>query len=93
MVTRVRDQDVFRLTPQLEKAMSKYGVGSILNVKDEALPLEKWHDIIRKIQRPVREPASRFVIYGIDSITAHNYERMIDTYPQEIGMAATWNPP
>jgi beta-glucosidase-like glycosyl hydrolase len=32
------------------------------------------------------------VIYGIDSIHGANYVRGSTLFPQEIGMAATWNP-
>jgi beta-glucosidase len=39
MVTTGRDQDVQIDPAKLEKAIVKYGVGSILNVKDQALPL------------------------------------------------------
>src|SRR5690606_6945476 len=50
MVTTGRDQDL-RIDPaKLEKAIVEYGVGSILNVRDQALPIEKWHEIIRQIQ-------------------------------------------
>src|SRR6266699_3137114 len=50
MVTTGKDQDIQIDPAKLEKAIVKYGAGSILNVKDQALPVEKWRDIIRKIQ-------------------------------------------
>ena len=93
MVTSGKDQDVQIDPAKLEKAIVKYGVGSILNVKDQALPLEKWHDIIRKIQEASQRTRLKIpVIYGIDSIHGANYERGSTLYPHEIGMAATWNP-
>ncbi|HXI92391.1 MAG TPA: glycoside hydrolase family 3 N-terminal domain-containing protein [Blastocatellia bacterium] len=93
MVTSGKDQDVQIDPAKLEKAVVKYGVGSILNVKDQALPLEKWHDIIRKIQEAGQRTRLKIpVIYGIDSIHGANYERGSTLYPHEIGMAATWNP-
>jgi len=85
MVTTGRDQDVQIDPAKLEKAIVKYGVGSILNVKDQALPLEQWHDIIRKIQEPVRNPLKIPVIYALIRFTAANYERGSTLYPQEIG--------
>jgi beta-glucosidase len=94
MVTTGKDQDIQIDRAKLEKAIVKYGVGSILNVKDQALPLEKWHDIIRKIQEASQRTRLKIpVIYGIDSIHGANYVRGSTLYPQEIGMAATWNPP
>ena len=93
MVTTSKDQDLQIDSAKLEKAIVKYGVGSILNVKDQALPLEKWHDIIRKIQEASQRTRLKIpVIYGIDSIHGANYVRGSTLYPQEIGMAATWNP-
>src|SRR5262245_9396356 len=69
MVTTSKDQDIQIDPTKLEKAIVKYGVGSILNVKDQALPLEKWQDIIRKIQDASQKTRLKIpVIYGIDSI-------------------------
>ena len=43
--------DAIKINPdKLHKAIADYGVGSILNVKDQALPLAKWHEIITAIQ-------------------------------------------
>ena len=45
-----QDQNI-RINPEkLHKAITEYGVGSILNVYDQALSQEKWHEIIRAIQ-------------------------------------------
>ena len=93
MVTTGKDQDIQIDPAKLEKAIVKYGVGSLLNVKDQALPLEKWHQIIRQIQETSQRSRLKIpVIYGIDSIHGANYVRGSTLYPQEIGMAATWNP-
>ena len=93
MITAGKDQDIQIDSTKLEKAIVKYGVGSILNVKDQALPLEKWHDVIGKIQEASHRTRLKIpVIYGIDSIHGANYVRGATLYPQEIGMAATWNP-
>jgi beta-glucosidase len=93
MVTTGKDQEIQIDPAKLEKAIAKYGVGSILNVKDQALPLERWRDIIRKIQEASQRTRLKIpVIYGIDSIHGANYLRGSTLYPQEIGMAATWNP-
>jgi beta-glucosidase len=86
--------DSVQLDPEkLEKAVVKYGVGSILNVKDQALTIDKWHEILRGIQEAAQRTRLRIpVIYGIDSIHGANYVRGATLFPQEIGMAATWNP-
>jgi beta-glucosidase len=93
MVSSGSDQSI-RIDPaKLEKAVGKYGVGSILNVKDQALSVDAWHDIIRQIQEAAGRTRLKIpVIYGIDSIHGANYVQGSTLFPQEIGMAATWNP-
>ncbi|HET9478486.1 MAG TPA: glycoside hydrolase family 3 N-terminal domain-containing protein, partial [Pyrinomonadaceae bacterium] len=94
MIASGADQNIKIDPAKLEKAIVKYGVGSILNVSDQALTIDHWHDFIRQIQ----EAATRKtrlgipVIYGIDSIHGANYVQGATLFPQEIGMAATWNP-
>ncbi len=93
MVSTDSNQTI-RIDPaKLEKAVVKYGVGSILNVKDQALPAERWHEIIGQIEQAASRTRLKIpVLYGIDSIHGANYIRGSTLHPQEIGMAATWNP-
>src|SRR5437588_3037902 len=83
-----------RIDPvKLEKAVVKYGVGSILNVTDEAFTIDQWHDTIRQIQESAWHNRLKIpVLYGIDSIHGVTYTVGSTLFPQEIGMAATWNP-
>src|SRR5467141_2704257 len=93
MVTDGRGQDL-RINPEkLHKAVGEYGVGSILNVNDEALPVQKWHEIIRAIQEEAKKSRLKIpVLYGIDTIHGANYVAGSTVFPQPLGMAATWNP-
>src|SRR5438067_917661 len=93
MVTDGKDADL-RINPtKLRKAVVEYGVGSILNVKDLALPIEKWHELIPAIQKAAGESRLKIpVLYGIDSIHGANYVKGATLFPQPLGMAATWNP-
>src|SRR5215472_7511907 len=93
MVTSGRDQDI-RIDPaKLDKAVVKYGTGSILNVNSQALSVDKWNEIIRQIQEASQKTRLKIpVIYGIDTIHGANYIQGATLFPQEIGMAATWNP-
>src|SRR6267142_2172576 len=94
MITTGQDQSI-RIDPaKLDKAIARYGVGSILNVADQALTADQWQDIIRQIQEAAtkRTRLGIPVLYGIDSIHGANYVRGATLFPQEIGMAATWNP-
>jgi beta-glucosidase len=94
MVTTVEGLDV-RIDPaKLEKAIVKYGVGSILNVPDRAQTASKWQEIIGQIQVASTKKTRLGIpcIYGIDSIHGASYVLGTQLFPQEIGMAATWNP-
>ena len=94
MISKGQDQNI-QIDPQkLEKAIVRYGVGSILNVSEQALTPDKWHDTIRQIQEAATKKTRLGipVIYGIDSIHGANYVQGATLFPQEIGMAATWNP-
>jgi beta-glucosidase len=93
MVTSGDDQDVRIDQAKLEKAVNKYGVGSILNVNNQALPMDRWREIIGGIQSAAAKTRLKIpIIYGIDSIHGANYIQGSTLFPQEIGMAATWNP-
>jgi beta-glucosidase len=94
MISKGQNQNIEIDPEKLEKAVVRYGVGSILNVADQALTPDKWQDIIRQIQEAATKKTRLGipVIYGIDSIHGANYIRGATLFPQEIGMAATWNP-
>ncbi len=93
MVTSGKDQDIQIDPAKLEMAVVKYGAGSILNVSSEALSVEKWRQIIGQIQQASQKTRLKIpVIYGIDTIHGANYIKGSTLFPQEIGMAATWNP-
>ncbi len=93
MVTNGSDQKVEIDQAKLEKAVVKYGVGSILNVNNQALTLDHWHRIIGPIQQAAHRTRLKIpVIYGIDTIHGANYIQGSTLFPQQLGMAATWNP-
>jgi beta-glucosidase len=93
MISKGRDQDIEIDPERLDKAVVRYGVGSILNVSEQALTPDKWHDTINHIQEAAKKTRLGIpVIYGIDSIHGANYVQGATLFPQEIGMAATWNP-
>jgi len=93
MIVTGHDQNVQIDQSKLEKAINRYGVGSILNCYNQALTPDKWHEIITEIQKAARSTRLGIpVIYGIDSIHGANYVQGATLFPQEIGMAATWNP-
>src|SRR2546422_234732 len=94
MIAKGRDQEIQIDPAKLDKALVRYGVGSILNVAEQALTPDKWHDIMKQIEEAATQKTRLGipVIYGIDSIHGANYVQGATLFPQEIGMAATWNP-
>src|SRR5438874_4886812 len=93
MVTDGKDADLQINPAKLHKAVVEYGVGSILNVKDLALPIAKWHELVSAIQQAAGESRLKIpVLYGLDSIHGANYVKGATLFPQPLGMAATWNP-
>lgn len=93
MVTDGKGQSI-RINPEkLHKAVGEYGVGSIINVNDEALPASKWQEIIREMQAEAQKSRVKIpVLYGLDSIHGANYVAGSTLFPQPLAMAATWNP-
>ncbi|MFU8860764.1 MAG: glycoside hydrolase family 3 N-terminal domain-containing protein [Cyclonatronaceae bacterium] len=86
----------FRIDPEMmSKAFIEYHVGSVLNTaNNRARTPEVWNNIIKEIQDYAIEH-SRFdipVIYGLDMIHGASYVAGATLFPQQVGMAATWNP-
>jgi beta-glucosidase len=78
---------------RLAAAMAAYGPGSILNVAGGAYDVEQWSRVVEQIQDAAR--ATRLgipVLYGIDAVHGANYTLGAVLFPQNLGMAATWNP-
>jgi len=91
MISNGRDQSIQIDPAKLDKAVVRYGVGSILNVSEQALTADRWHEIINQIQDSATKKTRLGipVIYGIDSIHGANYVRGSTLFPQELGMPAT----
>ena len=93
MVSDGRNQEIKISPAKLEKAINKYGVGSILNVADQALTLDRWHETIRQLQDAAGRTRLKIpVLYGIDTIHGANYVQGATLFPQPLAMAATWDP-
>src|SRR5712692_2082577 len=55
MIVNGHDQNIEIDPSKLQKAIGKYGVGSILNVYDQALKPDRWQDIITQIQNAAKK--------------------------------------
>ena len=83
----------FEIDPvMLDTVIGKYKVGSILNASNtRAQTTEMWEYIISTIQKRAIEETGIPIIYGIDAIHGATYTAGATFFPQEIGMAATFN--
>ncbi len=79
---------------KLKQVLVDLRVGSILNVGNHAYTREHWHEIIKAIQDMATKdkPTGIPVLYGIDAIHGNNYTLGSTLFPQQIAMAASWNP-
>ncbi|PWJ42909.1 glycoside hydrolase family 3 N-terminal domain-containing protein [Sediminitomix flava] len=77
----------------LKEAIAKHKVGSILNTaNNRARSVEKWNKVIAEIQELSMQEIGIPCLYGIDAIHGTTYTAGATFFPQQIGMAATWNP-
>ncbi len=77
---------------KLNIALLNYNVGSILNVSNHTFSLEKWNNIIDIIQSTALNTNHKIpIIYGVDAIHGATYIKNSTLFPQEIGLAATWD--
>ena len=79
---------------KLKKVLLDLRVGSLLNVGGHAYTQDEWYKIMERIQKIATKdkPTGIPVLYGIDAIHGMNYTMDGTLFPQEIGLAATWNP-
>ena len=77
---------------KLKEALETYHVGSILNVGAHTLTREEWKSIMKDVHAPYLKKEQNIpILYGIDAIHGVNYTVGGTLFPQEIGLAATWN--
>ena len=77
---------------KLQHVITEMGVGSILNVGGHTYPVAHWKEIIQSIDKYSKQSRLKIpVLYGIDAIHGANYIEGSILYPQQIGLAATYN--
>lgn len=77
----------------LREAIAERHVGSLLNVYNHAMTQEEWASLMGVIDSLTRSE-SRLgipVLYGIDAVHGNNYLMGATIFPQNIGLAASWN--
>ncbi|MFH1120479.1 MAG: glycoside hydrolase family 3 N-terminal domain-containing protein [Bacteroidota bacterium] len=82
-------------TSSMHKAFARYHIGSVLNAaNNRARDPKEWNRLIAGIQDcAIRNSPSKIpVLYGLDMIHGASYVAGATLFPQQIGLAATWNP-
>ncbi|NLJ20162.1 MAG: beta-glucosidase [Bacteroidales bacterium] len=82
-------------TARLRKAIVDYHVGSVINTTNNyALSPAQWNSVVAKIQEAAMTKTTYGipVIYGIDAIHGVNYTSGATLFPQQIAIAATFEP-
>lgn len=78
---------------KLKEGIQNHHIGSILNVPNPGAPtVSKWRDVIAIIQNETQKTRLKIpILYGIDAIHGANYTAGATLFPQQIGLAATFN--
>ena len=89
----IESQKGFQLSEaMLDTVIGKYKVGSILNVPNgKAQTVQKWQEIIKRIQEKSMKEIDIPCIYGVDQIHGTTYTLGGTFFPQGINMGATFN--
>lgn len=77
---------------RLDSVMLQMKVGSILNTtNNKAQTLESWYNIVSTLQKKALQATGIPLLYGIDAIHGTTYTADATFFPQQIGMAASFN--
>ena len=91
-VTVITTPDGKSLTAVADTVLTQYKVGSILNVPGgEAQDTSAYRSLLRGIQDKSLAATGIPCIYGLDQIHGASYTKGATLFPQEIGLAATFD--
>ncbi|MDR7369304.1 glycoside hydrolase family 3 N-terminal domain-containing protein [Flavobacterium aquidurense] len=78
---------------KLKQGIQDYHIGSILNVPNPGAPtVKRWQETMTAITNEANKTRLKIpVLYGIDAIHGANYTAGSTLFPQQIGLAATFN--
>lgn len=78
---------------KLKGAIQNYHIGSILNVPNPgAQTIKQWNAVLTTISNEANKTRLKIpVLYGIDAIHGSSYTAGATLFPQQIGIAATFN--
>ena len=92
-ITNILDESLSKIdTAKLNTVIGTYRIGSILNVaRNKSNPTAATADLVREMQRVSMRELGIPCLYGLDMIHGASYLDEGTFFPQEIGMAATFN--
>jgi beta-glucosidase len=78
---------------KLKQGIQDYHIGSILNVPNPGAPtIQRWQETLTAISNEANKTRLKIpVLYGIDAIHGASYTAGATLFPQQIGLAATFN--
>ncbi|WP_281637253.1 glycoside hydrolase family 3 N-terminal domain-containing protein [Flavobacterium marginilacus] len=78
---------------KLKDGIQTHHIGSILNVPNPGAPtLQKWQETMTTITNEANKTRLKIpILYGIDAIHGASYTAGATLFPQQIGLAATFN--
>lgn len=78
---------------KLREAIQNYHIGSILNVPNPgAQTIKQWNEVLTIISNETSKTKLKIpILYGIDAIHGSSYTADATLFPQQIGIAATFN--
>jgi beta-glucosidase len=79
---------------KMRELLLKFKVGSVQNKGIYPPSKEEWHRIVKTIQEYVLANSTHKIpiLFGIDGVHGANYTAGSTLFPQQIAIAATWNP-
>nr|WP_315257488.1 glycoside hydrolase family 3 N-terminal domain-containing protein [uncultured Flavobacterium sp.] len=89
---KTNQKGVFDLE-KLKDGIQTHHIGSILNVPNPGAPtLQKWQETMSAISNEANKTRLKIpILYGIDAIHGASYTQGATLFPQQIGLAATFN--
>jgi beta-glucosidase len=81
-------------TAKMKELLIIHGVGSVQNKGKYPPTKEEWYRIIKSLQEYVSANSTHKIpiLFGIDGVHGANYTAGSTLFPQQIALAATWNP-
>ncbi|WP_166920833.1 glycoside hydrolase family 3 N-terminal domain-containing protein [Flavobacterium poyangense] len=78
---------------KLKQGIQDYHIGSILNVPNPGAPtIQRWQELMTAISNEANKSRLKIpILYGIDAIHGASYTVGATLFPQQIGLAATFN--